>query len=42
MAVFLALAEDIVGEDPLEDSKEGVKLGESTLSRFLLLSLELE
>lgn len=27
----------VVADDPLADSKEGVKLGDSTLNRFLLL-----
>lgn len=27
----------VVAEDPLADSNEGVKLGDSTLNRFLLL-----
>lgn len=35
VAVFFMVADAIVGEDPLEDSNVGVKLGESTFKRFL-------
>lgn len=36
VVVFLKVADDDVGDDPLEERREGVKLGESTFSRLLL------
>lgn len=39
VAAFFAVTDAVVGEEPLEDSREGVKLGESTFSRLLLLLL---
>lgn len=37
MVIFFAVAGVLVGDDPFDDKREGVKLGESTLKRFLLL-----
>ena len=37
VVIFFMLTDEVVGDDPFDDNIDGVKLGESTLSRFLWL-----
>jgi hypothetical protein len=39
VAAFFAVTDAVVGDEPLEERREGVKLGESTFRRLLLLLL---